>query len=410
MSAEAAEEDNVHLITNNVNENNSLEQQEEAQIAQQNAIQLEAEPVQLVPTTNIRFVTHRDPISILRHAASQIREHQYLDEYTFAAKRVPFWKQGPGWQMWVLAFQTLFLFGKLESSFLLGFLWTWMWDYWIVFLPTWVAITVYTGSLVMWIIKDFYKWRKSQKRHQRRIRRHESRLEQLRATGQASNTNTLPVDATLRSPRSERRMLRKRVDRFYAYSILYGIISLIATLFMLTLKLDKVTNISALAVSLPLLVAGFVHTFLTIILLGFAWRQSPQNGGHYAIKNRSQTVFVTSTVYLLLCTTAVLLALKIDYQILDFKLGYSACFSPLFVLNAITWLSAIASFGFSFYDQRQFMDMFKVHRDRIDDEEEANINVLLERRLRPMSLEEKKVLTMYRLDVAIFLLVQIPVS
>jgi hypothetical protein len=407
----ASEADDVQLIPNAVNVTDEVESahpQDEEHPVHLVRSSDNSEP-QLERRLNIRDLislrNQRNPaIRLLEQAASV--HQQRFDEYTFSSKRVPFWKQGPGWQMWVLAFQTVFLFGKLESSFIMGVMWMWMWDWWIVMLPTWIAITAYTGSLIMWIIRDLYKWRKSNSRFQRRLQRHQIRTQHLRTT--MPNHADIQIEY-VRSSRSERRMLRKRVDRFYACSILLGITALVVSLFMFTLKLDQVANISSLTIIMPLIIFGLVHTILTIIMLGIMWKQSPRNGGSYAIANRGQAIFITSIVFILLSMTAILLTLKIDFQILEFKLGYGACFSPLFVLNGVAWLAAICTLIFSFYDQRQFIDMFKVHRNRFDDEQEADIEVLLERRSRPISIEEKKIITMYRLDVSMFMFLQIPV-
>lgn len=403
MSNPTAEDDNVQLIRVNNHVSEDIEMEEQAR----ENVQLQHPPaVHSNDQQNVILEENNGEHFIRLSEREQSSNGQQTVNF-YRHKEIPFWKKGPGWQFWVLTIQTLFIFAKLQSNFILTFIWMWIWDWWVILLPSWIAITGYTFSLIMWIIRDGYKWRKSHQRFQRRLRRHEARMQQIQAT--LSQHGQLQVDY-VRSARSERRMLRKRVDRFYAYSILIGICLLIVSLFALTLRLNMLVEVSILPIVLPLIAFGFLHSVIATILLGFMWKQSARNGGHYAIKNRAQTVFVTFSTFILLSSCAILFAQKIDHQISEVELSYGACLSPLFVFSGIAWLCALCMLIFSFYDRRLFLDMFKVHRNRLDDEEEADINRHLERIARSLSVEERKHITTHRLDIIVFMLMQIPVS
>ncbi|KAL0478160.1 E3 ubiquitin-protein ligase [Acrasis kona] len=329
---------------------------------------------------------------LLESTAALHRRHRSL-------KYDPFWKQGPGWQIWVLSVQTLFIFAKLLQVNVANILLTWIY-WWVVLLPLWVSLTLYTGSLILWIIKDAYKWKRSNDRYQRRVMRHEARLQQIRSDFPHHSELRL---GPLRSPRSERRMFRKRVDRFYAVSTLFFCLISTSGLFMLTLKLDLVTQINSLYIVLPFVIYGFLHCTLATILLGSLWRLSQRNGGEFAVKNRLQTILLTIVIFVLISVSMVLIGLKVDYSIQTEMLSYNMCFIPLYILNGILCISAIYMFILSFLKARSFVKMFESRRPSQDEEEDVSSHNM-------MTVDDSKKLTLHRLDVIIFLILQIPVN
>ena len=237
---------------------------------------------------------------------------------------MPFWKNGlvnSTTTMYFAFLQLSLILFKLESRFMFSapiYVFGWV----MVMLPSYIMCLVFSISIIYWAVKDLIKWRRHYNRQYRRFERYRSQLDPNNIHS-ITFRNADPL--TYSSVRSVQREKRKAIDRFVGYSLFIGILVVLTSTVLISLKIDlpeQMTSVTFIALFSPLIAYAILQTLCAYVYLGIMMGAS---------SFRAQLLLEVSGVLLCILAFLTLLAIRLDKFVSFIPFAFSII--PLFCLN-----------------------------------------------------------------------------